>query len=159
MDYQGRAERRKFVRFDYPFFIQYKAIEKGSEDESLSLISSSVEKILKSWEEKGYDKNRVYSSLLKEMKDFSFSKNISQGGICLVTREKFKPDTYLKVEIYIPIRKEPITGTVKVIWTKKRILRIGYETGVSFVKMSEDNKGTLSNILGLFSKTELEELT
>jgi len=158
MNYSG-VEKRKFVRFNYPFLIQYKPIEKGSEEESLSSISSSVEEILKRWEEKGYDKNMLYSSLLKEMKDFSFSKNISEGGICLITKEKFKTNIYLKIDIYIPTRKEPITGIARVAWIKKRVLRTGYETGICFVKMSENNKRTLSNILGLFSKTELEEVT
>ena len=73
MAYKGQ-ERRRFVRFGYPFFIQYKAEEKVSEEEPLTSISSGIEKILKEWDEKGYDKDSLYSSLVKKMEDFSFTK-------------------------------------------------------------------------------------
>lgn len=158
MIYKG-AERRRFVRFGYPFFIQYKAVEKASEEEPLPSISSGIEKILTEWDEKGYDKDRLYSSLVKKMEDSSFAKNISEGGICIVTREKFKPDTKLRVKIYAPIRKEPIKGLAKVVWTKKRMLRSGYNTGVSFIEMVEVDKRDFSDCLRLFNKTKLEELT
>ncbi|MCK4245425.1 MAG: PilZ domain-containing protein [Candidatus Omnitrophica bacterium] len=158
MVYKG-PKRRRFVRFGYPFFIQYKAAEKVSEEEPLTSISSGIEKILKRWDEKGYDKDRLYSSLVEKMEDISFTKNISEGGICFVTKERFKPDTQLRVQIYTPTRKEPIKALVKVAWTNKRMLRSGYDTGVSFIEMAESDKRDLSNCLRLFSQIKLEELT
>ncbi len=158
MVYKG-PERRRFVRLGYPFFIQYKVVEKISEEDSLSSISSDIEKILKEWDEKGYGKDKIYSSLIKKMKDSSFTKNISEGGICFVTRERFKPDTQLRMQIYVPTRKEPIKALVKVVWRKKRMLRSGYDTGVSFIETAESDKRDLSDCLRLFSETKLEELT
>lgn len=153
------AERRRFVRFGYPFFIQYKAVETASDEkEPPSSISSSIEKILKRWDEKGYDKDELYSSLVNKVKDLSFTRNISKGGICLVTREKFKLDTLLRVQIYVPTRKEPIKALVKVAWINKRMLRSGYDIGVSFVEMTESDKRALSNCLRFFSQMKLEEL-
>ncbi len=117
MAYKG-VERRKFVRFDYPLFVQYKIVEKASREEVLSSISLHMKEMLDKWDKRGYDKEKLCSSLIKEMRNFSFTKNIGEGGICLVTREKFKPDTLLRVQIYIPTRKEPIEVLAKASWVK-----------------------------------------
>ena len=136
------AERRKFVRFAYPFFVLYQKVKKGH----LKTTALSSGK----WE-------RAPEPVIKKGSS-AITKNISEGGICFVTWDKFEPDVLLRVELYIPGRDRPIKALVKVIWTKKRKSRVGYNTGVSFRKVEKEDRNALTRYLLLFSRIKLEEL-
>ncbi|GAF92948.1 unnamed protein product, partial [marine sediment metagenome] len=43
-------------------------------------------------------------------------KNISAGGVCLVTREKMELETVVAMEIKFPQARKPIVTTARVIW-------------------------------------------
>jgi len=136
------SERRKFVRFAYPFFVLYQKVEKRH----FKRTALSAAK----WE-------RAPESAIKRGGS-TITKNISEGGICFVTRERFEPDVLLRVKLYIPTRNEPIKALVKVIWAKKRKSRVGYDTGVSFLEVEKEDRAALTHHLLLFSWIKLEEL-
>ncbi len=99
-------------------------------------------------------KNEPLAGLVEDIMSLSLTKNISEGGIRIVTRERFEPGTYLAVEIHVPDRKTPIRTLAKVIWTKKRTLRSGYDTGVRFIKVEKGGRKDLSFYLSTLQKVE-----
>lgn len=92
--------------------------------------------------------------MVEDIVRLSLTKNISESGIRLVTKERFEPGTSLAVDIYAPDRKTPIQTLTKVIWTKKRPLRSGYDIGVSFIKVEKGGKKDLSFYLSTLQKVE-----
>ncbi|MBL7132361.1 MAG: PilZ domain-containing protein [Candidatus Omnitrophica bacterium] len=74
------------------------------------------------------------------------TKNISGGGVCLVTREKMEPGTYLAMEIKFPHSKGPILAGGRVIWSSDS--RFGpspaghprFDNGIQFVQIREADR-------------------
>ena len=77
---------------------------------------------------------RILDSSEKEK--ITFSKNISEGGICFVVEEELGVSELLDLNLYLPGDKEIISVTGRVIWIKecpeegelgKRTFRVGIE--------------------------------
>jgi len=82
-------------------------------------------------------------------------KNIGENGICFSTPTPYEPKTMLSLEIKLTGWQHhkknissildhskvtaPLTAIVEVVWSKKRMSRSGYEVGVKFVDIYEDD--------------------
>ena len=59
------------------------------------------------------------------------SKDISEGGICIITQQPAEVGKMLNLEFLLPDRVNPIESFGKVMWCKKAIEYL-YENGISF---------------------------
>lgn len=81
-----------------------------------------------------------------DQKQEATTKNLSAGGICLVSRERFKPGTVLALDIQFPKSDKPLLAGGKVIWSDKS--RLGpspaghqrFDNGVEFVEISAGDR-------------------
>jgi len=117
------AERRKYVRFSYPFFIR-----------------------IRKRKEKDFPKKGDPVITFKEFKgdSISISKNISVQGICFTTSKNYPIGTLVILEVFSPTRKTPFNMLAKVRWRNKRVVgksseRV-YDTGVEFLKIDADDE-------------------
>ncbi len=132
---KGR-ERRRHRRYEYPLYITYKKNGKKFEQE---LVKSS----------------RPFHSAVQDA-NLSISHNVSVGGICFVTKEKFPPGTRLLLKIWSPIRNEPFTGLAEVIWQQKKPRTTNYLTGAAFASL--DNKEELKKLLQILAESKIETM-
>ena len=136
-EYNG-PDRRKYVRFGYPFFVRVRKDGEGFNTRGLPLIT------------------------FKELEEgnVSVSQDISIGGICFTTSKDYPPSTIVFMEIFTPTRKTPFHLLAKVAWRKKRILEhnLGYiyDTGVEFSKI--DAEGEFQDLLEQLVKAKLEKV-
>ena len=128
-------DRRKYPRFDFPFFIRYK---KGDE---ISQIKTEPGKTIR---------------FIEKGEGLSISRDVSIGGICFVTKESFPLHVKLTLEIFTPVKTEPFVALVEVVWQRKRTLVSNYLTGISFLHL-EDEEG-FKHLLNMLTEMELEEL-
>ena len=76
----------------------------------------------------------------------ALTKDVSAGGVCLVTEELLKPGTQLGVEIKLPDREAPVTFTGEVVWSKpiggsgKSYENPTAEIGVKFVDIDPNDQ-------------------
>ena len=135
--YNG-PDRRRYVRFSYPFFVRTRKDGEGYNKKGYPLI------IFKELEE-----NNV-----------SISQNMSIGGISFTTSKEYPPGVLVFVEVFSPTRKTPFNILAKVAWRKKRILGrpLGYtyDTGVEFLKI--DAEGEFHDLLEQLVKAKLERV-
>ena len=99
-------------------------------------------------------KNEPLTGLVEDVMCLSLSKDISESGIRIVTKERFELGTSLTVDIYAPDRKTPIRTLSTVVWTKKRSFRSGYDTGIRFIKVEKGGRKDLSFYLTSLQKVE-----
>ncbi|HCG77194.1 MAG: hypothetical protein COZ37_06240 [bacterium (Candidatus Ratteibacteria) CG_4_10_14_3_um_filter_41_18] len=125
------SEKRQFVRVSLPFFVRYQKKEKGK-------IIIGGKKLAK--------------NLTENIENLSVTKDISQGGIKFVAKERFEPGTSLALDIYAPDRKTPIRTLAKVIWVKNRAFRSGYETGACFTTIEKGDREDLSFYLSALQR-------
>ncbi len=136
-EYKG-PDRRKYLRFGYPFFIRVTKDGEANIAEKPSLMS------------------------FKELQDnhISISRDISIGGIRFVTSRDYLPGSLVNVEVFSPTRKTPFNILGKVVWRKKRILGSSsggtYEMGIEFLKIEGENE--FKNLLEQLVKTKLEKV-
>ena len=128
-NYPGK-ERRRFIRVSIPFSVRYQK------------------------ESKNPGKNEPLAGLVEDVMRLSLSKDISESGIRIVTKERFELGTSLAVDIYAPDRKTPIRTLSTVVWTKKRAFRSGYDTGIRFTKVEKGGRKDLSFYLSSLQKVE-----
>ncbi|MDD5454610.1 MAG: PilZ domain-containing protein [Candidatus Ratteibacteria bacterium] len=131
--FQG-PDRRRYPRFDFPFFIRYK------KSEEISKTSTGEGNIL--FVEKG--------------QDISIARDVSIGGICFAVKEPLPPRAKLTVEIFTPIKSAPFTAFAEVVWQKKRALSSTYLTGVSFLQLDDDKEFT--HLLNMLTELKLEKM-
>ena len=90
-------------------------------------------------------------------------KNIGENGICFSTQTPYEPKTMLNLEIKLtgwqhhkksvssrldPLAATaPLTAIAEVVWLKKLMGRSGYEVGVRFVDIYEDDYKALKKHL------------
>lgn len=129
--------RREYPRFEYPFYMSYK---------------KNGEEFKKEFEQQS---TPFYFREKKDEK-LSVSKNISVGGICFVTREKFLPGVKLSVKLWSPIAKKTLIALVEVKWQKSMSFTTCFLTGVAFISL--DDKQELRKVLELFTDLKLEEM-
>jgi len=71
-----------------------------------------------------------------------FSKNISAGGLCILSAKQLPVDTPLQLEIKIPDLKDPIPALARVVWQRQAQgpsdqSGASFETGIEFTGISD----------------------
>lgn len=130
-------DRRKYPRFEYPFYMSH---EKSGR--------KLTEEILK-------PSDPFYFREKKRGK-LTISHNISVGGICFVTKEKFSPKANLLVKLWSPVTNKILVGAVQVKWQKPISFSTNYLTGVAFISLND--KEELRKLLEVFTDLKLEEM-
>ncbi len=89
----------------------------------------------------------IVESIAKENK--SFTKNLSQGGICLFLDSLIQKDTLLNLKLFLPDQSEPIQVTGKIVWVDR--FKVGgkeaqeeYEAGVEFLNIAKTDQEKIS---------------
>ena len=81
----------------------------------------------------------------------AFSKDISEGGICLITEQALEEGKMLNLMFQLPGRALPFETFGKVMWSRKASENL-YEDGISFWDIKEtirlEIKQYLDNIVG-----------
>ena len=135
--YKG-PERRRYVRFSYPFFIRSRKDGEKYNSNARPLITF-----------KELQENKV-----------SISQKVSIGGISFTTSKEYPPGTLIFVEVFSPTRKIPFNILARVAWRKKRVLghALGYtyDTGVEFLGIDEE--GEFQDLLEQLVKAKLEKV-
>ncbi|MBU2541389.1 MAG: PilZ domain-containing protein [Candidatus Omnitrophica bacterium] len=79
----------------------------------------------------------------------SFTKNLSQGGICLFLDSLIQKDTLLKLKLFLPEQSEPIETTGKIVWID--MFKVGgkdaqeeYEAGIEFRDIAKEDQEKIS---------------
>lgn len=67
---------------------------------------------------------------------FAHSKDISEGGICLITEEALEEGKMLNLVFHLPRRNRPIESIGKVVWIREATEHL-YENGISFWEIVE----------------------
>jgi c-di-GMP-binding flagellar brake protein YcgR len=72
----------------------------------------------------------------------SESKNISAGGICLLTRQSIKPGTYIKLKFKMPDTAQYVQVTGEIMWNQKYIINNEeyYDNGIKFVAINDRDR-------------------
>lgn len=73
--------------------------------------------------------------------------NISEGGVCFITRDSLAPGHRISFSITAPKLAVPIHGRAKVIWSKKSKELDAYRVGVMFTRLSRRARTQLKNLL------------
>lgn len=81
-------------------------------------------------------------------------KNISLGGMCLVTNRKFNVETHLGIELKTPFLSEFIYLEGTVLESKEKIKDIIYETRLRFDEMPPQAKAILKRLIEHFEQEE-----
>ncbi|MDH4220030.1 MAG: PilZ domain-containing protein [Candidatus Aminicenantes bacterium] len=73
----------------------------------------------------------VIYKVLSPLKDVGLTRDISQGGLCLLLNNELPPGTILELKYRLPHEEaRQIVTSVEVIWQKK--IDKGFLTGVKF---------------------------
>ncbi len=104
--------------------------------------------------------NPLTYPLPREPGERCVSKNISGGGICFTISKRYKPETLLNLKISIPgwqsykkpfsrimdiASESPLTAIAEVVWCQKLSNGSGYDVGIKFVNIYEDDYSALMN--------------
>lgn len=88
-----------------------------------------------------------YKVLSDDLQDVSLTltKNISAGGICILSLEKLDIGKNLSLNFSLPEIKEPINATGKVVWIEE--FSVGdtksskaFDAGIEFTKINESDQ-------------------
>ncbi|HNX81890.1 MAG TPA: PilZ domain-containing protein [Candidatus Omnitrophota bacterium] len=74
-----------------------------------------------------------------------FSRNVSEGGICILTLDKFDIGAHINIVFSLPDADAPIKTIGKVVWVEE--FSVGdtssskaYDAGIHFIDMSDADK-------------------
>ncbi|NQT46444.1 MAG: PilZ domain-containing protein [Candidatus Omnitrophica bacterium] len=83
-----------------------------------------------------------YEKAALETEKVSSIKDISAGGVLLITDEPIEEGTILELKINVPFKKEPLACRAKALRYKERKTATGiaYETGCLFLDITEKDK-------------------
>lgn len=75
----------------------------------------------------------------------SRTRNISEGGLCMMLLEKVRAGTILSLEFRLPDTDSPIAATGKVVWVEKLAIisaeaAVSYDCGVVFVDIAPGDR-------------------
>lgn len=93
----------------------------------------------------------------KQRHEASQLKNISLGGMCLITAKPYAPLTLLGIELKTPYLTELTHLEGKVLESHEKVKDIIYETRVEFTYISDQAKFILNKIIKHFEEKEGEE--
>lgn len=75
----------------------------------------------------------------------AFSRNISEGGICILTLDKFDVGAHIGIVFSLPNSDKPIKATGQVVWVEE--FSVGdtssskaYDAGIHFIEISDEDK-------------------
>ncbi|MBT3275994.1 MAG: PilZ domain-containing protein [Spirochaetales bacterium] len=77
------------------------------------------------------------------------SKDISEGGICLITEQSVEEQKMLNLVFQLPARFRPIESVGKVMWCRKAIEYL-FEIGVSFWDIKDAEQLEIQEYLDSF---------
>ena len=75
------------------------------------------------------------------------SHNISEGGVCFMTKEFISLACRLVVEINLPTLPKPIKAISKIAWIKKIPVSNQYMLGNQFLEMTKEDKAHVMNFV------------
>ncbi len=84
-----------------------------------------------------------------KLENTAITKDISAGGLELLTKEKLLPGSKIALTIDIPEALNPVHLNGTIVWSKEAggDKKSAYSTGVEFGKIEEDNKSTFLRFL------------
>lgn len=77
----------------------------------------------------------------------TLSHNISEGGVCFMTKEFISLACRLVVEISLPAVPKPIKAISKIAWIKKIPTNNQYMLGNQFLEMTKEDKAHIMNFV------------
>ncbi len=81
-------------------------------------------------------------------------KNLSLGGMCLVTTQAYEPNTKLCLDMKTPFIADKVSFSGTVLESHKKVTNILYETRLAFDALDQEQKFLLSRIIEIFQKEE-----
>ncbi|HRZ87280.1 MAG TPA: PilZ domain-containing protein [bacterium] len=127
-EYSGE-ERRRYVRIPYEAVIRYKACKKDSVKKG-------------NCDDDHHPKGKHgYAS--------AGAKNLSTGGVLLATKQLYPLDTILMIEMDVPSMDGYSTVTIwgKIVHTGKLKNGGGYDNGISFYKIKDEDRKAIQDFL------------
>lgn len=112
-------ERRKFMRVNFSGDVYCKIWVVKEDDKCLPLLS----------DEKKFKKVE--------------KKNISCGGVCIITEESISPQTIVFMNIKLPNLTSAVFVVGEVAWSKKR--NSNFEIGIKFLKVADEDYFKISD--------------
>ena len=103
----------------------------------------------------------VYNKVSPSQKvEVSLTKNISKGGICLITYEELKVSDNLDLNIYLPENKIPVHVIGRVAWVKDFIIcnipnGKRFDVGIEFLTITEEDQKKIDKYV--FGHSEIEK--
>ncbi len=113
--------------------------------------------------EKGEEKRRfprfnlsvnvlVSKRALLEKEKLLITKNISQGGACIIAYEELEEQDILDLKISLSKDEKPIKVTARVVWIREIVIGEGekdrrYEVGVEFIGLDNEIMNKLNRYL------------
>lgn len=82
---------------------------------------------------------------------FAHSKDISEGGVCLITEHHLGEGKMLNLVFYLPERDQPIASLGKVMWVREATEHL-YESGVTFWDIVEKDQAEIKEYLTVSAK-------
>ena len=86
----------------------------------------------------------IYNKRTATEQELSLTKNISQGGICLIAYDEIKEQDILDLKLYLPEDNTPLRATGRVVWVKE--FTIGsinegrrFDVGIEFIDIKEED--------------------
>ena len=77
----------------------------------------------------------------------TLSHNLSEGGVCFMTKEFISLACRLVVEISLPALPKPIKAISKIAWIRKIPTNNQYMLGNQFLEMSKEDKAHVMNFV------------
>jgi len=87
-----------------------------------------------------------------EREKLLITKNISQGGACIIAYEELKESDILDLKIFLPEDDKAVKVTAKVAWVKEITIGEGgkvkrYDVGVEFIGVDNETMSKLNRYL------------
>ncbi len=78
----------------------------------------------------------------------SLCKNVSASGLCLTTKGFLAKESRWVLLVSMPgVAREPIRLIGQVVWSKQQPLSEACESGIQFVGVTADDKGTIADFV------------
>ena len=103
------------------------------------------------------EENRKYPRIPLDVRvncDFNaiaHTKDISEGGICLITDVKLDEDNFIQLDFILPEQSEEIRAYGKVMWSRKATKNL-FENGVNFWEIQDTDKVKIQDFFNNSSK-------
>ena len=86
----------------------------------------------------------IYNKRAATASEMSLTRNISQGGICLIAYDELNEQDVLDLKLYLPEDNTPIQAIGKVVWVKEFIIGSieegkRYDVGIEFMDIREED--------------------